>query len=289
MNNACLVCGSTASTFCFEKNGYNILRCTSCGFKHVDIETQDGFARDFYTEDFFTAGHDKYGYADYFAEKPNLMRWNAKKVAFMERYISGGSILDVGCAAGFFLESLGPAWDRYGCDASSAMVRLANQQFGERITETVFEEYSPGRTFDVITMWDFIEHVADPVACLNKVASLLADDGYVFIGTPDTASPVVHILGKHWYNYIPPAHLHYFSRWNIPIFLRNNGFRMKRLVYFGKFVTLAEIALDLSYMFRHAGLRRISERISANPAWNLNVPYMVFDDMVVMARKSSFL
>ncbi len=270
-----------------KKNGYNILRCASCGFKYVDFETHEGFARDFYTEDFFTAGHDKYGYADYLSEKPNLMRGNARKIAFIERYVRGGSILDVGCAAGFFLEALGPTWDPYGCDASSAMARVAKEKFPERIAEAGFEEYSPGRTFDVITMWDVIEHVADPVACIKKISSLLNDDGFLFIGTPDTASPVVHILGKRWYHYIPPTHLHFFSRWNIPIFLRNNGFAMKRLRYFGKYVTLAEIMLDLSYMFRHAGLRRLSEKVANHPSWNLNIPYMVFDDMVVMARKNA--
>ncbi len=188
-------------------------------------------------------------------------------------------------------DSFSRPWDRPGIGMVATLLPSwpgwRRKQFPERITEVGFEDYSPGRTFDVITMWDVIEHVADPVACLKKASSLLNDDGFLFIGTPDTASPVVHILGKHWYHYIPPTHLHFFSRWNIPIFLRNNGFAMKRLRYFGKYVTLAEIMLDLSYMFRHAGLRRLSEKVSNYPSWNLNIPYMVFDDMVVMARKSS--
>jgi 2-polyprenyl-3-methyl-5-hydroxy-6-metoxy-1,4-benzoquinol methylase len=286
MSDSCIVCGSRDSIFLFEKNGYLIKNCKSCGFKYVDEKPDEGFTRSFYTDDFFKAGHDKYGYADYLGEKPNLMRWNAKKLSFVEQYVRGGAILDVGCAAGFFLEALGPSWDRYGCEASTAMARIAREKFGDRVTETAFEQYEPGRQFDVITMWDLIEHLVDPVGCMRKVRSLLKEDGFLFIGTPDSASPVVHILGKHWYHYIPPTHLHYFSRWNIPTFLNNNGFDMKRLIYFGKHVTLAEILLDLSYMLRAQGLRRLSERVALRPSWNRSIPYMAFDDMVVMARKT---
>jgi SAM-dependent methyltransferase len=288
MNNRCDASGSNGPVFFFEKNTYNVMKCKSCGFKYVDFEPSDGFTRDFYTEDFFKAGHDKYGYADYLGEKPNIMRWNAKKISFVEQYVKGGFILDVGCAAGFFLEALGPTWDRYGCEASGAMARVARDKIGDRITETVFEEYRPARKFDVITMWDVMEHMVDLAACMRKVSSLLKDDGFLFVGTPDASSPVVRILGKHWYHYIPPTHLHFFSRSNIPVFLRRNGFTMRRLVYFGKYVSLAEILLDLSYILRHQPLRRLSEKLADHRFLNINIPYMAFDDMVVMARKNPF-
>lgn len=287
MKRTCAACGHNRAVFLFEKYGYSILRCRCCRFEFVDFDAQDGFTKDFYTEDFFVEGHHKFGYADYLQEKPSLMRSNVKRASFVERYIKGGSILDVGCAAGFFLEALGPHWDVYGCEPSEAMVAIARERFGNRIAQTSLEDYEPGRKFDVVSMWDCLEHMTDPNLAMTKAASLLNDDGFLFIGTPDAGSPAPRILGRHWYYYIPPAHLQHFDRWNIEIFLERNGFRMKSLFYFGKSVSLAEMIANISYVLDHPGIKRLSERILKSPKLNVSVPFMVFDDMTIMARKSS--
>lgn len=285
MKRVCAACGYPRSKFLFEKDGYSILRCKNCCFEFVDFQPGDGFTSDFYTKDYFVDGHDKCGYADYLQEKPNLMRSNIKRVRFIENYVSGGSILDVGCSAGFFLEALGPRWDPYGCEPSGAMVEFAREKFGERITRAALEEYEPGRTFDVITMWDCLEHTVEPNLFIRKALSLLKDDGFLFLGTPDAGSPAPRVLGRYWYYYVPPSHLQYFDRWNIEIFLERNGFRMRRLVYFAKYVSLAEIVANLGYMFGNQGMKQLSERLLRLSRWNVSIPYMVFDDMVVMARK----
>jgi len=285
MANHCIVCGSDRSKFLFEKNGYSMRRCRSCGFEYADFKPHEEFTRDFYTDDFFRNGHQKYGYADYLAEKANIMKLNAKRVGFIEKYVKGGALLDVGCAAGFFLEALGPHWDLYGCEPSAGMASTARMTFGDRIVPQSFERYEPDRKFNVITLWDALEHLVDPAVCIRKVFSLLENDGYLFIGTPDTISPAAKILGRRWYHYIPPTHLHLFNRWNIFTFLRNNGFKVKRIVYFGRHMTLSELVLNIGFVLESSRLLKISERLLNAGQWNLSVPYRVFDEMFIMARK----
>lgn len=286
MKRVCAACGYSRAKFLFEKDGYRILRCRNCCFEFVDFGTDREFASDFYTKDYFVNGHGKRGYADYLKEKPNIMHSMMKRVRFMETYISGGSILDVGCAAGFFLEALGSKWEIYGCEPSEAMAQVAGDKFGDRITRSILEDYEPGRLFDVITMWDCLEHTVDPASFMQKALSLLKDDGFLFLGAPDAGSPAPRVLGRYWYYYVPPSHLQYFDRWNIKVFLERNGFRMRRLAYFSKYVSLAEILANLDYMFGSQGLKSASERLLQSSRWNLSIPYMVFDDMIIMARKT---
>ncbi|MBM3300272.1 MAG: class I SAM-dependent methyltransferase [Deltaproteobacteria bacterium] len=285
MPRSCLVCDSDRIAFRFEKAGYKVMRCRSCRFEFVDLDAPADFPYTMYTSDYFVDGHDKFGYADYVADKGNHMKYNQKKVYFIEKHLKGGMLLDVGCAAGFFLEALGPGWSCYGCDPSEAMVEVARARFGDHVAMAAFEDYETDRVFDVITMWDSIEHAVDPRKFLDKAYSLLKDNGLLFIGTMDSISPAPLILGKHWYYYVPPSHLWYFNRFNIAIFLKKSGFVQEKLVYYGKYVSVAEMLLNVAYMVGSKRLAQMAKKISQESRWNLSVPYKVCDDMIVMARK----
>ena len=192
MNGPCAVCGSFQPELLFEKDGYDVLRCGNCGFRYAHFEPGEDFAREFYTDDFFKDGYHKNGYIDYVADRHNHKRMAIQAIKFIERYVRGGTLLDVGCAAGYFLESLGPAWEPYGCEPSQGMAALARKQFGDRISHVPFEDYQPDVSFDVVTMWDALEHVVDPAECIRKAHRVLRDNGYLFLRTPDAGSPGSH-------------------------------------------------------------------------------------------------
>lgn len=199
--------------------------------------------------------------------------------------MQGGALLDVGCAAGFFLEALGPSWQSYGLEPCEEMARVAREKFGDHITIGTFEDYASHRTFDVITLWDVIEHVVHPKAVLQKVHTLLRPGGFLFIGTPAAESPAAKMLGKHWYYYVPPAHINFFDRWTIKTLLEATGFDCKNRLYLPKLVSLSEIVLNLSFMIRSHRIRLLSEKIARNSRWNVSLPYMVYDDLLVVAQK----
>lgn len=285
MKRLCPICDDPRSALLFTKNGYDIVRCGECNFQFVDDVFDGDFVREFYTDDFFKDGHDKYGYADYVGDKRNHLRAAKKRVRIIEQHAKGGSLLDVGCAAGFFLESLGPTWEPHGLEPCREMARLAQEKFGDRITLGTFEDFDPQRTFDVITMWDVLEHVVHPRSVIQKAHALLSPGGHLFIGTPAAESPAAKILGKHWYYYVPPAHINFFDRWTIKTLLERSGFRCKSRLYLPKLVSLSEIVLNLSFIVRSEGLRRFSEKIALSHRWNVSVPYMAYDDLFVVAQK----
>src|SRR6184192_89999 len=97
----CPACGrTTAHAFCFRVNGCDILQCAECGLGRTETPAFDPAA--YYTEDYFS-GRRADGYADYLGAEPVLRREFARSVDFIRRYRSGGKLLELGCAYGFFL------------------------------------------------------------------------------------------------------------------------------------------------------------------------------------------
>jgi SAM-dependent methyltransferase len=66
--------------------------------------------------------------------------------------------------------------------------------------------------FDLVTLWDVIEHVADPLAVLTEVARVLAPGGKVVLTTGDIGSAYARRHGVRWHLLTPPWHLYFFSR-----------------------------------------------------------------------------
>ncbi|MDQ7785158.1 MAG: class I SAM-dependent methyltransferase [Desulfomonilaceae bacterium] len=269
----------------FEKSGYEVLKCHTCGFRYANFDPGNNFAREFYTDDFFTNGYHKNGYIDYVADERNHKMMATAALKLIERYVAGGALLDVGCAAGYFLEVLGPAWTPYGCEPCEAMAIAARKRFGAGIAHAPFEEYLPEVSFDVVTLWDSLEHVVDPAMCIRKAHGILRENGHLFLRTPDAGSPAAIVLGKAWYHYAPPGHLHFFDRKTISLLLERNGFRMLRIVYLARYVSLAEIVINLGLMLNMQMLKDFSGSLMNNSRWNVTIPYHVFDEMVVVAVK----
>src|SRR5262249_6400665 len=83
--------------------------------------------------------------------------------------------------------------------------------------------------FDVITLFDVIEHVPDPVSLLKSVFGLSKPGGILAFTTPDRASLFCFLMGRFWYFYIPEQHLFYFDRHNLPTLLEKHGFHVLQL------------------------------------------------------------
>jgi 2-polyprenyl-3-methyl-5-hydroxy-6-metoxy-1,4-benzoquinol methylase len=99
-----------------------------------------------------------------------------------------GRLLDVGCGLGFFLERAARSgWDVYGCDPSLPWARRASARVGRQRVLPGGPEPGMfgGRRFDLITAWDVLEHVFDPLPFLETLAGLLSERGRLFVRTPN--------------------------------------------------------------------------------------------------------
>ncbi len=103
-------------------------------------------------------------------ERVRAMKRATYRVALEEirRFTRASALLDVGCALGFLLEeAVEHGFEACGVDQNAEVARLARERFGDRVwTGALGAEAFLGRDFDVMTLFDVLEHVPDPADLL---------------------------------------------------------------------------------------------------------------------------
>lgn len=249
---ACNLCGGTATLPLREASLSHLVRCASCGLVRVrEMPTPDTVQK-IYDENYYrNANSHVMGYENYEADMPNILKTARRRLRLIERYRSApGRLLDVGCALGFFLEAARQkGWDVTGIDISACAVAAAKKRLGSnvfcgQIQQMRFAEAS----FDVVTMWDVIEHTANPLQQLLECHRVLQDDGLLVLCTPDIGSRVAQVTGERWMGFkLADEHLYYFSRDTAQRMLNQAGFETLRAFHIGKYVTL-------QFFFKRLGL-----------------------------------
>lgn len=175
----CVICGCGSYSIVFNESGIDILKCKNCGhvFSSYSVDQNyDGyFGKEIKKEDHF--------WWDKAHEKMNN--------DFCKKFIKGrgGKLLDVGCGLGYFIKfvSTFPKWEATGCEISGPAVDYANNNlnlknvFRGRVEELKFSQ----NYFNIITLWDVIEHIPNPESLLTYLASILGENGILFIHTPN--------------------------------------------------------------------------------------------------------
>jgi 2-polyprenyl-3-methyl-5-hydroxy-6-metoxy-1,4-benzoquinol methylase len=182
------------------------------------------------------------GYEDYERDRYCIVKTAGRRLDLIERYQQErGRLLDVGCALGFFLEAAQHrGWQVDGVDISAHATEYAKTELGiparcGQLEEVGFEPES----YDLLTLWDVIEHVPDPVAHLRYCRSLLRDSGVVVISTPDIGSLVARATRERWMGFkLAEEHLYYFNRQTLSLALDRAGFEVLHLQAIGKDVSL---------------------------------------------------
>ncbi len=223
---ACNVCGTPSPRERFERDGFHIVECTKCGLVYVG---EDPGAIDFaalYDESYYTGGREGV-FADYVGQAPARRASARRRLWGLRRLKPRGRLLDVGCAAGFFLVEARAHYDVRGVELSEFSSRFAREQFGlDVVTGTLDRAAFEDRAFDVVTLWDVIEHVPDPAAVLAEVARVLAPDGRVVLTTGDIESTYARAQGAQWHLMTPPWHLYFFSRATMAALAARCGLRV---------------------------------------------------------------
>ena len=227
------------------------------------------------------------GYTNYLKDEPNIRRTFAGRLKRLSQFVQPGKLLDVGCAAGFFLdEARKIGWQVQGLDVSSFAVQYAAEHFGVDVQQGSFTDLNfPANSYDLISMWDVIEHVPNPKSYIEQAAKLLKKGGVFVMATPDVDSLPAKLTGKRWVGFkLSEEHVYYFSARTLGKMLNDAGFEVIDTRHVGKYVTI-RLFLDRLGMYLPwlSGILQFFERafkLSERAAY-----VNPFDIMAITARK----
>jgi len=286
----CYLCQQRVPRKDFRKLGYDITKCPACAVYSLKFTgNYKEFIQEYYNEEFFTGSEDRAGYVDYegdsWPETQNMRRY-LKRVM---RYKDGGKLLDCGCATGIFMvEAQKVGFDVFGFDVSDYAVNIAQKKLPNKVTKDTLQSVSfEPKTFDVITLFDVIEHLDDPRKAVKRLKRFLKDDGLLMINTGDVGSWLAKIEGKNWHFFIPPQHFFFFSRRTITMLLEQAGFKVIKIDYKGKWVSVRYLLNLYKQIYANKLGKLLYNTIGVSPLGTIPLYLNLFDNMVVYAQKKS--
>ncbi len=231
----CPICGSTdyrhfltrKDYYLFLPGDFRLVQCTACGLVYLNPRPSADSLDEIYPQEYgpYTIGVREESWLQRRMRTYGLY----KRGKAIQRYKKSGRLLDVGCATGDFLFEMQQflGWELCGVEPSQAASEYARKKLQLSIQKASVEEaIYPDDYFDVITMWNVIEHVPDPTAVLLKIRKWLKPDGILIFNTPNLDSLDARLLGPYWAGFELPRHFLIFSRQTLKTLLTRAGFKM---------------------------------------------------------------
>ncbi|MFH1522348.1 MAG: class I SAM-dependent methyltransferase [Patescibacteria group bacterium] len=283
----CPICRSKEIKFFCEKNGYKIYRCFDCDL--IFVWPMPGNLAAIYSAPYFKRSADdkkenKFGYVDYEEDKEAAREIFISYLDKISQLTKGRKIFDVGAATGYFLDiAKKQGWSTGGMEISAYAAAIAKHKGHDVLLGDLAELKIEGK-YDVVTMWDVLEHLSDPVGYLKLINNILNPDGILAINTIDSSSFWARLWGKNWHAILPPEHLFYYSAKSLKILLENNGFKIIEQAKIGKRFTLPYICKILANSYHLPFLSRFSDFLNKLNL-KISLPVNLRDNIFIIALK----
>ena len=198
---------------------------------------------------------------------------------------NGSRLLDVGCHIGVFVDVAQQAgWDAWGMEPSRWAAEQARAQGLQVVNGTLATSGFEDASFDVITLWDVIEHVPDPTGELRQVHRLLKPGGVAVIHTIDIESLFARLMGHRW-PWLMEMHLYYFSPRTLRRMLEGIGFEVIHSSPQGRYLRLGYLISRLQG-YSHPIYRVLDAIVTRLNLRGVAVPINLGDLFTVYARKT---
>jgi 2-polyprenyl-3-methyl-5-hydroxy-6-metoxy-1,4-benzoquinol methylase len=158
-------------------------------------------------------------------------------LSLIEKHMSPGRLLDIGCGNGHLLEAaIRRGWSVHGYDVDKTSTQVVADRLNIEVGYGDFFSSNLGNEYDLVTMHQVLEHVKDPNTYLSTIYSLINKDGYLFVAVPNikSLSNVIKYkleqkgirknnIGKY---YDTAHHILYFEPKTLTALLNNHGFKV---------------------------------------------------------------
>lgn len=203
---------------------FHMSRCRSCGhlFQNPRLNAR---GLEFYYRDFYMGAGEE-TVKRYLASMTGYYRARAGMV---QGHSEPRRWLDVGAGYGHFSQTARELWTKtkfHVLDISASIKHAEELGWAEHAYVGRLLDLAPQleETYDVVSMFHYLEHTSDPLAELRAVAAVIEPQGLLMIEVPDPDSIGRRLMGRYWPSWLAPQHLHFFPARNMETYLRQAGF-----------------------------------------------------------------
>jgi len=228
---------------------FDVCECKNCGIVFTDITADSGYYQKYYPLNYYSSGQYNFFLGRVFSVLQKLSF--LQKLRLIKKYAPQGiSILEIGCAKGYFLHKLPSYFEKYGVEINENAYSYAKKHYkditlyNERIESTSFA--GKNRQYDVIVIWHVLEHIDNPDIFFESIAKLLAKDGVIILEVPNRDSIGFNLTKKHWFHLDTPRHLFHYNYKSLNSLLKKYNFKI--LKYKGSLIDYCQDLISSLYM-----------------------------------------
>jgi SAM-dependent methyltransferase len=257
---ACPLCGSAATSMLFAREdhyppheSFKIVRCGSCELLRVDPRPPAAAIGAYYSDTYsWKAEEPVQGFVPNLIRQAehwyrfHLLRYEARKVQRRLNPGPGAEVLDVGCGSGDRLivyRDLG--LEPYGVEIGAAG-DYARSQLGLRVRRGTLEDAAyDNEQFDIVTLYNVLEHVHAPCHLLDEIHRILRPSGGLVIEVPNTECLQFKLFGQRWAALDVPRDLFYWNARLLRHMLEKHGYDVAKVDYWTSWLHPPMIVLTL--------------------------------------------
>ena len=217
---SCPTCGNVSAQVLFTKNNGQYAYCANCEHIFLKSSLRADLLLEFY-KNYPTSSLD----------------WHINESSFYQRIYKSGidvistatdqkKLLDIGCSSGYFLSIA----NKYGYQGSGVEPNLLESNYaknaGLNVLGATIDDLPTSLNFDVITMWDVLEHIDSPISYLKRITRLLNPNGIVFVQVPTCDSLAARIMRENCNMFDGIEHLTLFSSKSLDKCFAEAGFKL---------------------------------------------------------------
>ena len=238
---SCEIDGSNDASFILQSpmSDGPLVRCRKCGLFYISPRINDYAFRDFVHEDRDTRNETLVAAAEIAFPDASVEVNDVRRRTFQQRlqrilvWRRSGSLLDVGCERGFFLEAARRHFEVYGVETNSNTAEQARRVGADVFNGTLREANYPDAAFDVVTAFHVIEHVDSPRVQLQEMFRILKPGGLLVVETPNIDNMWFRVFRSRWRQFIHD-HYFFFDPRTMALLLKSVGFTPLEVSTIGK-------------------------------------------------------
>ena len=221
----CPICDSGDVSFFVNAYGFDMSICSDCGLIFCNPYPNDKQLHYYYNSKM------KEFENEFFRESfDNRVQLFLPRIDIIQKYISDGALLDIGSALGIFIEALHQKKTKFSvncCDLSTKACEELKANYPDvQVINADFMQLDNQDRYDLITMWDTVEHIVELNSMFKKIHEQLNPEGLFVFSTPNTNSFEWKIAWENHVQILPPGHVNLLNIKPIEILLKKNNFKL---------------------------------------------------------------